>query len=536
MDLLERIRQTSKTHPDRIAMQWREEKLTYGELELYSSRLAAYIEREWRDNHSPAAVYGHKHPWMLVSFLALVKSGRGYCPIDTSVPRDRIGRILGLLEAGFCMDVTTGEEPGLQAVITEEAGASVDERDQKVLVETSDVAKEPCGTSGVRDGRREQILTLSMIKQIAEEETEEIDPACALKGEDIYYMIFTSGSTGTPKGVMITRDNLEHYLDWSVTLGGVEKEETVFLNQAPFSFDLSVMDLYTCLVSGGTLWALDKETQQDYRLLYDSLGKSGISIFVSTPSFAEVCMSDPVFCEQLMPKLGLFLFCGETLTNQTVKKLRRRFPKAKIVNTYGPTESTVAVTDVLVDERMAEEVSPLPVGRPKPGTRIEILDADGNLLPDGEKGEIQILGDTVSAGYYRNADGTARAFYEAERDGRMLRGYHTGDEGYLKDGMLYYCGRIDLQIKLHGYRIEIEDIENNIVRIPGVRQAAVVPNIRKGAVKSLTAYVVAETPEIDVREELLKYLPAYMIPKKIVFLDQLPMTNNGKVDRKQLGG
>ena len=511
MNLLERIRQTSQMYPDRIAMQWREETLTYGELELYSSRLAAYIEREWKDERSAVAVYGHKHPWMLVCFLALVKSGRGYCPIDISVPQDRVKRILGLLQAGFYMDVTTEEEPGLRALEDGTAGTG-------------------------EDGQGQQILTLSVIRKIAEEETGEIDLACALKGEDIYYMIFTSGSTGIPKGVMITRDNLEHYLDWSVTLGGVEKEGAVFLNQAPFSFDLSVMDLYTCLVSGGTLWALDKETQQDYKLLYDSLGRSGVSVFVSTPSFAEVCMSDPVFCEQLMPDLALFLFCGETLTNQTVKKLRKRFPKAVIVNTYGPTESTVAVTEVLVDDHMAEEVSPLPVGRPKPGTRIEILDEAGNLLPDGEKGEIQILGDTVSAGYYRNEEGTARAFYVAERDGRKLRGYHTGDEGYLKDGMLYYCGRIDLQIKLHGYRIEIEDIENNIVRVPGVRQAAVVPNIRKGAVKSLTAYVVADMTDLDVREALHEYLPAYMIPKKIVFMDGLPMTNNGKVDRKQLGG
>lgn len=531
MNLLERIRETSQMYPDRLAMQWQEETLTYRELELYSSRLAAYIEREWKGNSSAVAVYGHKHPWMLVCFLALVKSGRGYCPIDISVPEDRVKRILGLLEAGFCMDVTVEDEPGLRTLADEPDAAEGRDRNHPLSASTD-------GNGFFSSGgeRKEQILTLPKLRKIAEEETEEIDPACALKGEDIYYMIFTSGSTGMPKGVMITRDNLEHYLDWSVTLGGVEKEGAVFLNQAPFSFDLSVMDLYTCLVSGGTLWALDKETQQDYKRLFASLGSSGVSVFVSTPSFAEVCMSDPVFCEQLMPDLALFLFCGETLTNQTVKKLRKRFPKAAIVNTYGPTESTVAVTEVLVDDRMAEEVSPLPVGRPKPGTRIEILDEAGNRLPDGEKGEIQILGDTVSAGYYRNEEGTARAFYEAERDGEKLRGYRTGDEGYLKDGMLYYCGRIDLQIKLHGYRIEIEDIENNIVRVPGVRQAAVVPNIRKGAVKSLTAYVVADTKDLDVREALQAYLPAYMIPKKIVFLDGLPMTNNGKVDRKQLGG
>lgn len=506
MDILERIQHYSRTQPDRIAVSWRKETLTYGELDLFSSRLAAYIERLCGDNKSAAAVYGHKNPYMLVCFLALVKSGRGYCPVDISVPKERLDAIVDMLDSDLCF-----------------------------ALESSDAGE---GKSGACHWEGKTVLTLDQVKKIVQEETEEIDASIALGAEDVYYMIFTSGSTGIPKGVMITRANLEHYLDWSVTLGTNEeaKQGKVFLNQAPFSFDLSVMDLYTCLASGGTLWSLDKETQQDYKLLYDSLAQSGVGVFVSTPSFAEICMSDPVFSQELLPELGLFLFCGETLTNQTAKKLRKRFPKAVIMNTYGPTESTVAVTEVLVDDRLMEEVSPLPVGTAKPGTWIEIQDEAGSAVPDGEKGEIHILGNTVSAGYYKNEEGTKKAFYQTERDGELVRGYRTGDEGYLQDGMLYYCGRMDLQIKLHGYRIEIEDIENNIVKIAGVRQAVVVPNIRKGAVKSLTAYVVCENPDLDIKEALAEHLPEYMIPKKIVFMEHLPMTNNGKADRKQLGG
>ena len=496
MNILKKIKEYSRTQPDKEVMRWRDEKLTYGELERFSSVLASYIERTCKDNKAAVAVYGHKHPYMLVCFLALIKSGRGYCPIDTSVPKERVDMILNMLDSEVCF------------------------------------ALEPLE----REDKR--IISMEQVKEIVTQETGEIEDCKALQGNEVYYMIFTSGSTGVPKGVMITRDNLEHYLDWSVTLGNLpeEKKGKVFLNQAPFSFDLSVMDLYTCLASGGTLWALDKETQQDYKELYASLEKSGIAVFVSTPSFAEICMSDPVFSEEMLPTLELFLFCGETLTNQTAKKLKKRFPKAIIMNTYGPTESTVAVTEVQIDEDLIENVSPLPVGRAKPGTQIGIYDEEGKSVPEGEKGEIHIFGDTVSAGYYKNEEGTQKAFYQIENDGKMTAGYRTGDEGYLKDGMLYYCGRIDLQIKLHGYRIEIEDIENNIVKLPGVRQAVVVPNIKKGAVKSLTGYVVADNPEMDIKGELLQYLPHYMIPKKIVFMEQLPMTNNGKVDRKQLGG
>lgn len=496
MNILQKIKDYSISKPDAIAMQCEDASITYRELETSSSKLAAYIERTVGDDKSPVAVYGHKSPYMLVCFLALVKSGRGYCPIDSSVPKERVDKILDTLDSRFCFAV------------------------------------EPL------EYKNKKVFSLSDIQSILYTETEMIDENLAVGAEDIFYIIFTSGSTGVPKGVMITRANLEHYLDWSVTLGTgyAHKSGKVFLNQAPFSFDLSVMDVYTCLASGGTLWSLTRETQMDYKRLYESLMKSHISIWVSTPSFAEICLTDPVFSEASLPELSLFLFCGETLTPQTAGKLKKRFPNAVIMNTYGPTESTVAVTEVCIDNTFLSSDQPLPVGTPKPGTWIEICDREGHILPEGEKGEIHILGNTVSAGYYKNPEITAHAFYEVIRDGECVRGYRTGDEGYLVNGMLYYCGRIDLQIKLHGYRIELEDIENNILRLPKIEQAVVVPNIRRGAVKSLTAYIVSTETEGDIKVALAKLLPHYMIPKKFVFMDQLPMTTNGKTDRKLLGG
>lgn len=496
MNILQKIKEYSMEKPDTVAMQCDDAVITYRELEEASSKLAAYIERTAGADKSPVAVYGHKSPYMLVCFLALVKSGRGYCPIDISVPEERVYNILDALDSKFCLAV------------------------------------EPL------EYKNKKVISLSDIKGILYTESESIDESKAVGANDVFYIIFTSGSTGIPKGVMITRANLEHYLDWSVTLGTAyaEKNGKVFLNQAPFSFDLSVMDVYTCLASGGTLWSLTKETQKDYKKLYVSLMASRISVWVSTPSFAEICMTDPVFSEEALPELNLFLFCGETLTPQTARKLKKRFPNASIINTYGPTESTVAVTGVRIDDRLLASDNPLPVGTAKPGTRIEIHDRHGHILPEGEKGEIHIIGDTVSAGYYKNPDITAQAFYEINRDKKLIRSYRTGDEGYLLDGMLYYCGRMDLQIKLHGYRIELEDIENNILRLPKIKQAVVVPNVRKGAVKSLTAYIVSTENEMNIKNGLAKLLPQYMIPKKIILMEKLPMTNNGKTDRKLLGG
>ena len=449
---------------------------------------------------------------MLVCFLACVKSGRAYCPIDISVPDARVEATLAAL-------------PSKYVLATEELHADAGEK---------------------------QVLGLDALERILSDvQADTVSEENWVHGDETYYIIFTSGSTGTPKGVKITADCLNYYLDWSTGLGSSPeaKQGQVFLNQAPFSFDLSVMDLYTSLATGGTLYCLEKSVQGDYRALLQGLAASKAQVWVSTPSFADVCLSDKKFGQELLPELEVFLFCGETLTNKTARKLQERFPGAKVINTYGPTESTVAVTDVLVTQELATQEEPLPVGSPKPGTRIEIWDEDGAALPEGEKGEIIILGDTVSTGYYGRVDLTEKSFFVS---GDGTRGYHTGDKGYMKNGMLYYCGRIDLQIKLHGYRIELEDVESNISKLPQVEHAVVVPGMRGGKVSSLTAYIVKRVTEADgesdsgeestntadetakLRSDLKQFLPDYMIPKKIVFVDELPMTNNGKVDRKRL--
>ena len=510
MNILNQISEYASICPERTAICCDGLSVTYGELELYSGRLARYLGQQCGQDHSPIAVYGHKHPLMLVSFLACVKSGRAYCPIDTSVPDSRVKMILDALDSPILLTLSP-----LHGDCKNKRPLSLREIDRIIHTDF------PSVDIRMEETRPEPVL-----------------------GEDIFYIIFTSGSTGTPKGVTITEQNLSNFLDWSITLGTPTnaKKGKVFLNQAPFSFDLSVLDLYTCLAVGGTLWCLTNDVQKDYRKLLDSLKRSGASIMVSTPSFADMCLSDPGFTQTSLPELGLFLFCGETLTNRTAVKLMERFPSARIMNTYGPTESTVAVTQVEITPELAACTSPLPVGRPKPGTALQICSPSGSILPEGEKGEIIILGDTVSPGYYQNPSQTQKHFFTYTEGETAVQGYRTGDKGYMKDGMLYYCGRIDLQIKLHGYRIELEDIENNLIRLPQIEKAAVLPNMRDGRIKSISAYLVCpgmtapeRTYAESLTEKLRAFLPEYMIPKKLIFMDRLPMTGNGKVDRKALG-
>ena len=503
--ILDKIKINANNHADLLVMNTLLGseclKMTWGELDSYSDRLASYFKLNLRTK-TPVIVYGHKHPMMLVCFLACVKSGRAYCPIDVNVPLSRTKAI-------------------------------IDEVKPEIILTTEELELD-----------YDSIQSLDAIKYISKETEICISEKDYVKKDDIFYIIFTSGSTGVPKGVQITRDCLDNFISWAKTLGnGIEEEKQyVFLNQAPFSFDLSVMDLYLCLYSGGTLCALSKEVQLDMKLLYESLRMSDANIWVSTPSFADVCLSDPQFTESLLPNLTDFFFCGEILTNKTVERLHGRFPKTKVVNTYGPTESTCAITEVLVTDELNTKCSPLPVGKPKKGTWLKIVNLDNNPLRDGEKGEIIIIGDSVSVGYWNNDEKNKKVFGKTVIDGEEYRYYRTGDEGYVIDGMLYYGGRIDNQVKLHGYRIELEDIESNLLKVDGIIQAVVLPKYRDGKVSSLVAGVVYakkiddEKQTIqDIKGALKNTLPEYMIPKKIKFISDVPRTNNGKIDRKALG-
>ncbi|MBR3321081.1 MAG: D-alanine--poly(phosphoribitol) ligase subunit DltA [Exiguobacterium sp.] len=502
MEYLEHVESNAMARPDVHAIVTSSGQCaTFEWLWNASEAIASFIDRHDVPSGQPIIVYGHKDPRMLACFHGCLKSGHPYVPIDRySVPDDRARNIASQVNAPFIFAIEEHPFDGCNVVCKQEVDDII-----------------ACGGAS--------------------------DRGQWVSGEDVAYIIFTSGSTGVPKGVQVTSDCFDNFCKWALDLGGVEKTGKVFLNQAPFSFDLSVYEVAMSLWVGGTLYCLAKETQEDMKAMMEALASSNTAIWVSTPSFADMCLVNKGFDESLVPSIELFLFCGETLTNETVKRLMERFPNAIVMNTYGPTESTVAVTEVIVSEAMANSPNPIPCGIARPGTRIAICDADGSELPVGEYGEIVIQGDTVALGYYGRPDLTERCFGSSVLNGVPVRTYRTGDEGRLDDeGFLHYRGRLDLQIKLNGFRIELGDIEENLRKLPGIASVAVVPAYRNGKIAHLVAHVVSsnERTESDFREglklkaELESVLPHYMIPRKFVFHDKLPMTGNGKIDRKLL--
>lgn len=538
------------------------EQLSYAELWRASEALASYIAERVAPG-APVVVYGNKHPLMVASFLACMKAGCPYVPVDCfSVPASRAASIVEQIAAALPDDAAAAGPLML----------AIEEFPQTEALPAARLVDRAALEGAVRVGGAS-----SRARWIA--------------GEDLAYILFTSGSTGAPKGVEVTASCFDNFCAWDLelaagalgsadaiptllganettpspfgafgaTLLGVnettpspnrENETTpspncaaVWVDQAPFSFDLSVFELVGALASGGTLFSLAHATQQSMAHQLEALAASRAGVWVSTPSFAELCLAAPEFSDALMPDLRLFLFCGETLPNATAARLLERFPAARVLNTYGPTESTVAVTSVEVTCELAAADTPLPVGAPRRGTRIRIVDETGADCAPGVFGEVIIEGDTVARGYFNRPDLTERSFGATELDGEPCRTYRTGDEGMLDAaGMLHYRGRLDLQIKLNGFRIELGEIEEHLRRLPAVAAAAVVPAQRDGKISHLVAHVVSaealtESPfraGLALKEQLKATLPHYMIPKKIVFAEALPMTGNGKVDRRAL--
>jgi D-alanine--poly(phosphoribitol) ligase subunit 1 len=485
VDILASVRHWSRLLPERGAHVSGGSTLTYRDLEQSSEALAANLSNNLPDDHSPVAVIGHKEPELLVAFLAAVKSGHPYIPIDTSIPKARIEAIIQRSRASFRL---------------------TPERIIEIL-----------------DGKTGPVPALR---------PRQIQP------EDPWYIIFTSGSTGEPKGVIITCACLESFVGWMLQEQHFSGGQEIFLNQAPFSFDLSVMDLYLSLATGGTLYSITKEDIADPRQLFVSLADSKVSVWVSTPSFAKLSLSEPTFSQDMLQRLRKFLFCGETLPPEVAASLIERFPAAEVWNTYGPTEATCATSSVQITQSILSQYSPLPVGYPKPDSRILVFKADGVEAREDERGEIIIAGPNVSPGYLGQPELTQKAFFQLQGQ----RAYHTGDQGYFHQRLLFFDGRLDHQIKLHGYRIELGDIEANLMALPFILDAVVIPRLKDGQPDSLSAFVTLKDvnnlnkPELTrmLKKELGQHLPAYMLPRKFHFLETFPMTPNGKVDRRKL--
>ena len=473
MTILNKLRSHAERTPERIAYESAGRALTYGALWTGAAQLAAALRKR---DASRVVLLGEKEPEQVIGMIACLMAGKTYLPVTRSTPPERIRQILAAV--GPC--VVLSEQPAPELVPA-------------------------CSVSALMARAADPMDPM-------EYDVPETTPA---------YMIFTSGSTGVPKGVPILRESLEHFAAWISGLEALQLEAPArVLNQASFSFDLSVADLYYSLCGGHTLIALPPELVSEPTKLYGFLIRQEPDAAVCTPTFLKLCLLDETFSGQFLPRLRVIYSCGEPLEKRTAQKLLDRFPALRLINAYGPTEAASAVCAVEISRELLEKDGPLPVGRTDTA-------ACGITV---ENGELVLQGTSVFSGYF-NADSDACFL----RSG--ARCFRTGDLGRIEDGLIYCLGRRDRQVKWKGYRIELDEIEQAASEVPGVLDCAVVADrTGEGIVRGLRAFVCLDegTTVSDLRTVLQSRLPAYMIPRSFRVLDALPMTNNGKTDRKRL--
>lgn len=502
-DMIEAIEHFAQVQPDFPVYDILGQVHTYGDLKKDSDSLAAQIDRLGLPDKSPVVVFGGQEYEMLATFVALTKSGHAYIPIDSHSALERVAAIVEVAEPSLIIAIN--DFP------LEDVAAPIFSAEQ---VQTA-----------FREGASYEL-------------------SHPVQGDDNYYIIFTSGTTGKPKGVQISHNNLLSFTNWMIT----DKEFATparpqMLAQPPYSFDLSVMYWAPTLALGGTLFALPSAVTQDFKQLFETILSLPIAIWTSTPSFADMALLSDDFNSQKLPQLTHFYFDGEELTVKTAQKLRNRFPQARIINAYGPTEATVALSAVAVTDEMLQNCKRLPIGYTKADSPTFVIDEEGQKVPNGQQGEIIVCGPAVSKGYLNNPEKTAEAFFEFEG----LPAYHTGDVGSMTDeGLLLYGGRMDFQIKFNGFRIELEDVSQNLNKSKYVESAVAVPRYNKDhKVQNLLAYVILKDGvaeqferEIDItkaiKEDLQDIMMSYMMPSKFLYRETLPLTPNGKIDIKGL--
>jgi amino acid adenylation domain-containing protein len=486
--------QQAAMSPDNIALRYEEGELSYGELNERSNRLAHYLRAIGIGSGACVAVCAERSPQMIVGLLGVLKAGAAYMPIDPHYPTERLELLL--------------EDSGASLLLTQE----------HLLRQLPSVAMETLRLDGDWPA-------------VAAHGAENLSDTAL--PDDLAYVIYTSGSTGRPKGVMIPHRGICNTLLWRRETFGLTSTDRLLLNLS-FSFDASVWQIFGPLIAGATLVLSRPAKHLDSSYLVEKIVAESITITDFVPSALQVLLDEPEVgrCRSLRHVFS----GGEALTKETRDKFFARLD-ANLHNVYGPTETSVDAAHWTCAR--ADERSTVPIGRPIANKQIYLLDARLQAVPIGVTGEIYVGGSGLARGYLSQPDLTAEKFlpdpFSLEPGARL---YQTGDLArYSLDGAIEYLGRVDKQVKIRGFRIELSEIEAALGAHKAVRDCVVVVREDTPGNQRLVAYVVARNgaaPPRSLRQFLASKLPAHMLPAAILVLEKLPLSNNGKIDKRAL--
>ncbi|WP_105981064.1 bacitracin non-ribosomal peptide synthetase BacC [Bacillus paralicheniformis] len=470
--------------PGHTAVVFEKEKLSYKALNERSNQLAGLLREKGVKPDMIVGVMAERSVEMIVGMLAVLKAGGAYLPIDPEYPEDRIRYMI--------------EDSGISILLKK--------ADKQIDVDLTCIDMNEKG----------------LTKDKATENLEHTSGS-----SDMAYVIYTSGSTGKPKGVMVNHQSIVNTLYWRKQSYGYSTADAT-LQVPSFSFDSSVEDIFTTLISGAKL-VLIRDLRMNPREIIGALRTHKATNLLAVPSF-YLSLLDTI--EQPLEDLRFITVAGEGFNESLIRQHFEKLPNVKLFNEYGPTENSVCSTR----GELQKDDEKVVIGRPISNHKAYILNHNQQLLPLGTPGELCLSGEGLARGYLNRPDLTLGKFVPNPFvPGENM--YRTGDLArFLPDGQIEYLGRIDHQVKIRGFRIELSEIENQLLKIEGIDAAAVMAREDQAGGKYLCAYIVADKTAgvADVRKCLLKELPDYMVPSYFVKLDQLPLTANGKIDRKAL--
>ena len=493
-------------YPNNIALSFESEKITYKELNNKINQLAHFIQERYINwfqteikPNSLIGLYLDRGLNMIVSMLAVLKSGAAYIPLDIQYPEKRLSSFFEKYSVDFV--IANDMFAKQSSVISNQKTINLDHDFSNIQVQSHQ------------------------------------NPGLRILPTHLAYVIFTSGSSGSPKGVMVSHVNVCNIIDWVIGYYPVSPKDC-FIQIASFTFDLSVWEIFSALLSGGCLVLTRPYLYKDPNYLLDLMINNHVTILGTVPSMFKLLLNSPKI--DALKSLKHVLSCAEPLTDELYSRISSTFLNTRIYNGYGPTETTVMCTHWLCPKYAKH--SKISLGKPIQNTQMYVLDEKKDAVYPGEIGELYVSGAGITQGYLNQPELTDDCFSIKEFfPNQSTLCYKTGDlVRYDADGHIEFVGRSDEQVKLRGYRIELMEIERTLGIHPSIGDCVTVIN-EIDSERHLVAYFTIKNDEgprkIDpqnLRHFLRQYLPEYMIPTYFVKLDKIPLNDNGKRDKKSL--
>ena len=490
-NLSQYLKQQLLVDGEKIAVRDKDDGYTFDELDNISKCIASAIKNKSPKQNIPVILFMDKTVKLYSCIYGVLYSGNYYVPLDTKSPVERLQKIFSVVDAEI---------------------AIVDDKYKDYVRE---------------NGFNGEVI---IVDDVSQTECFDVDLS-GIIDTDPAYMLFTSGSTGIPKGVLVSHRTVIDYIEWqNNTL--IFDDETVLGNQAPFYFDASMPDIFTPVSVGCELVIIPEKLFLLPNKLIEFINEYGINSLIWVPSALINMVQKDYFQTQLINNLRQVMFCGSVMPNRHLNIWRKYYPDTQFVNLYGPTEAGYACTYYIVDRPFANHEM-LPLGKACENTRIMVIDGDELVTKEGE-GELYLAGSCLAIGYYKDEDKTNKSFIRNPFNSNYYeKVYKTGDlVRYDDKGNLEFITRKDFQIKHHGYRIELGEIESACYTIDNIKECCVIYDKES---EQINLFVIdEELDEKRIYSSLKMKLPKYMLPAKIVLLDQFPLNPNGKIDRNIL--